>query len=266
MRRRETIGGAELAFDDEGQGPALVLLAPFPFDRRIWADTVPALRGAGRRVIALDYPGFGDSAPPPPHQPLSIDGLADLVAGVLDLLALPRAGLLGLSMGGYVALAFAGRFPERLESLALADTRAPGDSPTSRAGRATALAAIRDNGVEAYLQQSVPRLLAEAAPANTRARALALAERRPEALIQAIEALRDRPDRTADLARIACPTLVIAGEADRVTPAAEMRELAAAIAGAVFVAIPGAGHLSNLEAPAAFNTALLDFLRAGRSR
>ena len=74
-------------------------------------------------------------------------------------------------------------------------------------------------------------------------------------------ALRDRPDRTGELASLRCPTLVLVGAADQVTPAAEMRQLAAGIAGARFVELPRVGHLSNLEAPAAWNAAVLDFLR-----
>ncbi len=263
MKRTRRLGDIEVAYDDQGQGPALVLLHPFPLDRRAWTGNSPALVAAGHRVIAFDYPGFGDALPPPGplSLSLSIESLSDLVAALLDALAIETATLLGLSMGGYVALAFARRFPARLEALILADTRAAADGPTAREGRATALATIREQGVEAYLEQSLPRLLAPDAPAELRSRVHALAEKRAETLMAGIAALRDRPDRTAELANLRCPTLVLVGQADQVSPSDEMRTIAAAIPRARFVEIPGAGHLSNLEAPDAFNQAAVDFLR-----
>lgn len=265
MVGREKIGEVEVAFDDFGQGPALVLLHPFPFHRRIWGENASSLAEADCRVIAVDFPGFGDS-PVPPRR-LSIAAMADVTAGLLDRLAIETACLVGVSMGGYVALAFADKFPRRLHALVLADTRATADSPTAREGRAAALAILSDTGpqggggIDQYLAQSVPKLLAPDAPTGTLTRALALAERRPETVAAALEAMRDREDRTAVLAGIDCPTLVLVGEADTVTPAAEMENMVAAIPGASFLVIPDAGHLSNLEAPLEFNLAVLDFLR-----
>jgi 3-oxoadipate enol-lactonase len=266
MLRRERIGDVGVAFeitpettlDPRWHRPTLVLLPPFPFDRRVFDGNVSALVSSSRRVIVIDYPGFGDSPMPP--RLLSISQLADLVAGVLDRLTIKTATLAGVSMGGYVALAFAVRFPERLEALVLANTRAAADSPTDRLGRAAALSTIREQGAEAYLTQSLPRLLSpDAAPALL-ARVHALAEKRPQILAAGITALRDRQDRSADLPRLRCPTLVLVGQADQVSPPAEMQGIADAINGARFLEIPRAGHLSNLEAPAAFNQAVIDFL------
>jgi pimeloyl-ACP methyl ester carboxylesterase len=263
MHKRERIGDIEIAFDDHGHGPAVMMLHPFPFDSRVWADNLPALIGAGHRVIAIDYPGFGDSPAPPAE--LSLVQLAELLDGLRDRLGMSTVALIGLSMGGYVALAYARRFPARLWALVLADTRADADSPAAFQGRADALRAIQDQGVEAYLQQSLPRLLATDAAPRDLARVLSLAERRAHTLVAALGALRDRPSRTAELAEIACPTLVLAGTADRVTPPGEMRAMADAISGARFVEIARAGHLSNLESSTAFNDAVVGFLREASS-
>jgi len=260
MLRREQIDGVEIAFEDGGAGPAVVLLHPFPLDHRGWSDNTPALVAAGYRVVAPDYPGFGAS--PPPAAPLSIAALAHLMVGLLDRLSLPRAAVVGESMGGYIALALAAEARSRLAALVLADTRAAADSMAALAGRATAIDAIGARGVPAYLDQSIPRLLAPDAPAATVARARSLAEAKPRSLLDGIAALRDRPNRTAELGAIACPTLVLVGSADQVTPAAEMRQMAAAIAGARFVELAGVGHLSNLEAPDAFNRAVLEHLNS----
>lgn len=242
----------------------MLLLPPFPFDRRIWAANAAALLAAGRRVIAVDYPGFGETPPLALDGPLTIAAIADAVAALLDRLELRRATLVGLSMGGYVALAFLATFADRVDALVLADTRAAADSPTARQGRAQALDTLAQRGADAYLEQSLPKLLAPDATPALLAVVQALAERRPATLAASIAALRDRPDRSGLPARIACPTLVLVGARDQITPPAEMRALATAIAGARFTEIAGAGHLSNLEAPAAFNGALLDFLNARR--
>jgi pimeloyl-ACP methyl ester carboxylesterase len=250
---RATMAGRELAYDRVGAGPPLVLLHAFPFDRRMWRDTAAALAGE-REVISVDLRGFGES--PPAAGPFTIADLADDVAGLLDALGLARAAVAGLSMGGYVALAFAARHAGRLAALILADTKAGPDTPEARQARDEAVALVEKEGVGVYLDKQLPRLLAPSASPALRAHARGLGDQRPEAVIAGLVALRDRPDRRGELPRIACPTLVIVGADDAVTPPAEARAMAAAIPGARLVEIPGAGHLANLEAPAAFDEAV----------
>ena len=257
--RRERIDGTEVAFQDEGSGPAVLLLHPFPLDHRVWADNVSALVADGRRVVALDYPGFGQS--PAPAAPQSIADLAKLAVGLMDRLGLETATVAGESMGGYIALAMAAQAKHRVKALILADTRALADPPATRLGRAKALEAIQTKGVPAYLDQAVPKLVAPDADDALLARVRALAETKAQSLTAAIEALRDRPDRSGELGAITCPTLVVVGAEDQAMPVPEMRQMADAIPGARFVEIPAVGHLSNFEAPAAFNDAVLDFLR-----
>jgi pimeloyl-ACP methyl ester carboxylesterase len=234
----------------------VVLLHPFPFDRRLWDGLAGAL-AAQHRVIAVDARGFGESPLPGPY---AIADLADDVAGLLTELGLERATVLGMSMGGYAALAFAARHPGRLGALILADTRAAADSPEARAGRAAAIDTIRSAGPDAYLAASLPRQLAPGASAALIAEVRAQAEARPDSLLAGVAALRDRPDRSAELGAIRCPTLVVCGEAEQIVPVAEMRGMADAIPGAKFVSIPGAGHLAHLEAPRPFEAAVSAFL------
>ena len=257
MKRR--CGDREIAYDDveaRAPGAPVVLLHPFPFDRRYWAATVASL-GPARRVIAVDARGFGES---PTAGAFAIADLADELAALLDALGVAAATVVGLSMGGYTALAFAKRHAARLAALVLADTRAAADTPEARRGREDARALIESSGVDAYLDRSLPRLLAPDAPPALLARVRALAETRGEPIIAGLAALRDRPDRTSELAAIRCPTLVIGGARDQVVPIDEMRAMSAAIPGARFVALAGAGHLANLEAPALFDAALVAFL------
>jgi pimeloyl-ACP methyl ester carboxylesterase len=257
MKRR--CGDREIAYDDVGAkapGAPVVLLHPFPFDRRYWAATVAALAPA-RRVISVDARGFGES---PATGAFAIADLADDLAALLDALGVATATLVGLSMGGYTALAFAQRHATRLAALVLADTRAAADTPDARRGREDARALIESSGVDAYLDRSLPRLLAPDAPPALLARVRALADTRADRIIAGLAALRDRPDRTSELAAIHCPTLVIGGARDQVIPIDEMRAMSAAIPGARFVALDGIGHLANLEAASAFDAALRAFL------
>lgn len=264
----------QIGYDDVGAGaagPPVVLLHPFPFDRRYWADTAAAL-APRHRVISVDAPGFGESTA---AGPFTIAGAADDLAALLAGLGVAAATVVGLSMGGYVALALAHRHPLRLAALVLADTRAAADTPETRRARDDARALIEGGGagtgagagasagVGAYLDRSLPRLLApDAAPALL-ARARALAETRADRIIAGLAALRDRPDRTAELAAIRCPTLVLGGARDQVVPADEMKQMSAAIPRGRFVALEGIGHLANLEAPGPFLAALRGFLDGG---
>jgi pimeloyl-ACP methyl ester carboxylesterase len=257
MKRR--CGDREIAYDDAGAGgPAapVVLLHPFPFDRRYWAATAAALAPA-YRVLSVDARGFGEA---PASGPFAIADLADDLAALLDALGIAAATLVGLSMGGYAALAFARRHPARLAALVLADTRAAADSPETRRAREEARALIESSGTSTYLDRSLPRLVAPDAPPAVLARVRALAETRGERIIAGLAALRDRPDRTSELAAIRCPTLVIGGARDQVIPLEEMHGMSAAIPGARFVALDGVGHLASLEEPAPFGAALRGFL------
>jgi 3-oxoadipate enol-lactonase len=247
---------AAVDYDDRGKGAPLVLLHPFPFSRGIWAGLADEL-AAHRRVITVDGRGFGGT---PLDGRYALTDVADDVAALLDRLNIPRATLLGMSMGGYTALAFAARHPKRLAALILADTRAAADSADARAGRASALALIASAGPAAYLTSSLPRLLSPAAPPALAAHLRARAETRAASLVAGIEALRDRRDRSGELAAIACPVLVVCGDGDQVTPAAEMQQVAAAIAGARFASVAEAGHIAHVEAPGAFARALAPFL------
>jgi 3-oxoadipate enol-lactonase len=243
---------AEIAFDDVGSGAPLVLLHAFPLDRRMWWATASAL-AAHRRVISPDLRGFGET---PLAAPYSIADLADDLARLMDALGLSRATVGGMSMGGYVALAFAARHGARLEGLILADTRAGADSPEARRGRDEAIALVEASGVQAYVERQIPRLLSPDASDALRAEVRALGRQTPDAVIAGLVALRERPDRRGELPLIACPTLVMVGAQDALTPPAEAAAMAAAIPGARLVELPGAGHLSCLEAPGAFAAAL----------
>ena len=246
---------------DKGSGPVVVFLHAFPLDRRMWLGQIESLADM-YRVIAPDLPGFGDS--PLLAQP-SIDAFADQVAEHLDEKNITQpVTLVGLSMGGYVALAFARRQPHRLAGLVLADTKALPDDSAARAQRDQMIALVSRAGVTALVDTMLPKLLGASTqrtqPEVVAATRQLASSQRSEGVLAALQALRDRPDATPHLQQIAVPTLVLVGEEDTITPPSVAQSLAQAIPGARLVVIPQAGHLANAENPTAFNDGLLTFL------
>ena len=163
---KTSIGPRQLAFESAGSGPVLVLVHAFPFDSRMWRKTATTL-ARQCRVITPDMRGFGLSDLGPGG--FSIADLADDVAALLDALKLAEATVGGMSMGGYVALAFARRHFDRLKALVLADTKAAADTPEARQGREAAIALVETQGVAALLERQIPRLLSASASDSLRA-------------------------------------------------------------------------------------------------
>lgn len=200
--------------------------------------------------LTPDFPGFGHDTHAP-DQP-TIAGFADHVAGLIAEHDGP-AIVCGLSLGGYVALALVARHPELVRGLLLANTRADADTPDARLARDRAADVIRIDGFDYWRNEFVPRLLRQTPAPHVLDQVWALAARQsPEAVIGALASLRDRPDRTAELAAIAVPTIVVSGAEDQVTPNEAMDALAAGIPGAQRRVISDAGHLTAIEQPETF--------------
>jgi len=257
------VNGFRLAYGDRGREHArtLLLVHGFPLDRRLWGAQVGALVTM-TRVITPDLRGHGKSEIVP--GPFTMEQHADDLAALLDHLKIRRAVVAGLSMGGYVAFAFWRRYPAQVQGLILADTRAEPDSVPARGGRDAAIARVQQTGAAAYADEMLLRLLAPASLADGKIAGAArkmMAEQPVEGIVGALGGLRDRADSRATLPTITVPTLVIAGDADVITPPADAQAMAAAIPGARLVVIPKAGHLSPLENPRTFNAAVRTLLR-----
>jgi 3-oxoadipate enol-lactonase len=247
----------------EGAGDPLVLLHAFPLNGRMFEPQMGAFSG-DRRVIAPDYPGFGRS-PRTPAQP-DVRYYAEGVQRLLDRLELERVVLGGVSMGGYVAFGCMRLFPERISGLVLANTRPDPDSEQIRENRKKMAQRVADEGVEVLIELQMERLLApdtlkrdEEVVETVRAMIL---DSSPTGAVAALGAMRERPDSTPLLTEIGVATLVIGGEEDEISSPEVMGAMAEKIAGSTHVTLPRAGHLSNLEAPEGFNTALGEFLGA----
>ena len=247
---------------ESGSGQALILLHAFPLSADQW---LPQLHRVppGWRFVAPDLRGFRGVGPAFPDVGLHGLTIDDYAADVVELMAhldISKAVIGGLSMGGYVALALYRRAPQRVAGLMLANTRAAADSPEGRDGRDRMLDLVGREGTRGVAEAMVPKLLG----ATTRAEQPDLSDavtamisaNTPDAIGAAVLAMRDREDATAVLGSLTCPTTIIAAEEDAVIPPAEAEAMHRAVAGSRFVTLAGAGHLSNLETPQAFNAAL----------
>lgn len=244
-------------------GPAVVFLHAFPMNRRMWRPQVEALAESGIPCVALDYPGFGD-VPPWPFPP-TIDDYARYVLDALEALGVPQAVFVGLSMGGYVALALYRQAPDRFRGLVLADTRATADTEAARERRFQLIEATRrarsvEPLVEAHIDKFFTSRTRTERPAVIQEAERLMRMASPIGAIQALWAMADRPDSTDLLAQMDFPVLVIVGAEDPLTPPTEAQAMAERILQADLVVLPEAAHLANMERPEAFNEALRKYL------
>lgn len=216
----------------------------------------------GWRVLAPQFRGFDAASAEPAAS--SMDDYAGDVIDLLDALHIKQAVVGGLSMGGYVAFALLRLAARYVQALILADTKPQADTPEAVAGRQRLLETLEAKGPSAVADEMLPKLLGDTTLAARRhiverVRALVQANS-TEAIAGAIRALMSRVDSTPLLSSIHVPTLIIVGEEDRVTPRPLSEQMHQAIPGSELAVIDGAGHLSSLEQPAAFNLALARFL------
>lgn len=202
------------------------------------------------RVVAPDYPGFGESVSD--GSGISIADVADSVAEAIRETNTTTV-VCGLSLGGYVALALAEHHPDCVQGLVLANTRADADDDAARRARTGAYDTIRIDGFDVWRNESIPRLVRpDPDPSVLETVWTIAAEQNPVAVMHAIEALRDRPSRMHLLSSITVPTAVVGGDEDQVTPHSAIAALSDGIPDATVHIIPGAGHLTAIEQPAAF--------------
>jgi len=246
----------------------------------MWEPQLAAFAARGWHAIAPHLRGFGEWSPASKgsdptgttggtlgSDPVAVSAIDDYAADVIDLLDalhLPDAVVVGLSMGGYVALAMMRLAPRYLHGLVLADTRADADTPEGAANRDRMAQLARDRGVAAVVDELIPKLLGPTTrrdnPAvETTVRSMG-AQQSVSSIVGALHALKTRPDSTPVLASIHVPALIVVGDDDLITPPAVADSLQKGIAGSTLSMIPRAGHLSSLENTDAFNAALAQFL------
>jgi len=235
----------------------LLLLHAWPIDARMWERQLAALPG-DLPVAAPYLSGFGDSEAS--GDVMTMRAAAERALAAMGESGIDRAVVCGLSMGGYVAFEVWRRARERVVGLVLANTRAVADPPEAAAARRALAERLRSEGN--VLAEEPPALLSDGAPEELRARVRGwIEDQSPEAIAAALLGMAERPDSTPDLATIRVPTLVLTSTEDRMIAPEVAAEMAGLIPHGRLQTIDGVGHLSNLEAPEAFDAALLEHLR-----
>jgi pimeloyl-ACP methyl ester carboxylesterase len=258
MNTGETI---RLAYDDVGGGEPVVLLHGYPFNRALWREQVEVLKDT-HRIIAPDLRGLGES--PVTNVIATMDEMAQDVAALLDQLGIEQAIIGGLSMGGYVTLAFYRLFTHRVKGLILADTRPQADTEEGKQNRERQAQKALTEGMNAIADEMLPKLLARGAldekPYIVSGVREMILTTNPQGAANAQRGMAERLDHTELLSSINVPTLIIVGTEDALTPPADSERMNEAIKDSSLVKIEGAGHVSNLENPELFNAALNAFL------
>lgn len=256
----------DLAHVDEGRGTPVLLVHGFPLDHTMWDAQIAAL-SAQSRVIAPDLRGFGRTPPAPgdAERGISMEGFADDLVELLDALAIREPVVfVGLSMGGYIGWQFACKHGGKLRALVACDTRAIADTDEARAGRIKSAESVAAAGSVIVANAMEPKLFAKATfekkPEIVAATRKVMESTPPAGVAAALRGMAARPDVTSFLPSINVPTLVLVGEHDAISSAAEMKTIADAIPGAEYVVISKAGHMTTVEEPVAVNEALTQFI------
>jgi 3-oxoadipate enol-lactonase len=257
------INDAHLLVVQHGRSGALpvVFIHGFPFSHAMWQSQIGAV-SRQFRAIAYDLRGLGGSSVGDGQY--TIEGHVDDLIGLLDHLEIPRAVILGLSMGGYIALRALERNPDRWTAAVLCDTRSEADTNEGRIGRAAAIRTVKKSGSQAFADDFVRKVFAPASftrvPQAVEMIAGIIARTPPLAIAGTLLALAGRTDTTGSLARITVPTLIMVGEQDTITPPEASRAMHERIARSELHIVPEAAHMSPLENPEFVNSHLLAFL------
>ena len=237
------VNGIDLAYERRGSGQPLLLIHGFPLDRTTW-NQVASLLESDFDLIIPDLRGFGDSSPI--QSPYRMTDVADDLIGLLDHLEVDKTAVAGHSMGGYAALAFAGKYPQRISGLALISSQAAADSPERKEGRYKTAQEVGDGGTGVVVDGMTPKF-SDNAETQSYVREVMLRQK-PSGMIGGLEAMAEREDRNSILASLHIPLVLIHGDADTLIPVDKAREIKALVTSAKLVELSGVGHLPMVDA------------------
>ncbi len=242
----------------------VVFLHAFPVNHQMWQPQFDFLRQNGIGYITLDYPGFGKSTLT--EKKMNISDYGDKVWGLLQQLRVRKAVIAGLSMGGYVAFALYRKHPELFAGLLLANTRATADTEEGRQNRYAIIDSLKKTlDLTPLIQSHLTRFLTDSTRENNPQLVAQVENLMDEGtaagVIQALQAMAERPDSTGLLSQMDFPVSIIAGEKDTITSVEEAGAMAALCPAAILNIIPDAAHLSNMEKPQEFNNVLWQLLQ-----
>lgn len=240
--KKVDVNGIQLAYKRRGQGTPLVLLHGYPLDHHLWDEVAPLLEDTFDLILP-DLRGFGESSTVDSFY--AMEDFASDIAGLLDQLGIQKTAIAGHSMGGYVGLAFARLFPERVRGLGLVSSQAAADPPERKDARYKSAAEVADKGIGSVVEAMAPKFTADK---KLQAFARQSMERQPPAAyIGALKAMAERVDSTPFLSSFTFPVVLIHGDADQLIPIDRAREIKAALPEAHLVEISGAGHMPMME-------------------
>lgn len=245
------LNGIELAYTRHGTGTPLVLLHGYPLDHRIWDEVAPLLEDKFDLILP-DLRGFGNSTTVDTHYVM--DDFASDIAGLLDGLGIQKTAIAGHSMGGYVALAFARLYQDRVNGLGLVASQVLADPPDRKEGRYKSAVEVAEKGIGGVVDVMAPKFTND--PSLQAYVRKVMEGQNPQAYIGTLRAMAERPDSTPLLASMTYPVVLVHGEADVLVPFERAREVKAALPHAHLAGLPGVGHLPMLEAKEATAQAL----------
>lgn len=253
----------QLYFNPKEHGTAVVFLHAFPLYSKMWEPQFEKLRENNIPFLALDYPGFGKSAPWTKEP--SMDDFAEEVYHAITRVDLQKVIVVGLSMGGYVALSLFRKHPNIFRGMVLANTRATADTEEGKQRRFKLIDEIRsDPSMKGLIQMHLEKFFTDETRAG-KPELLTLAESHmkeatPQGVIHALQAMAGRQDSTDLLKKMNFPVLVIAGEKDSLTSVKDAQAMVDELRDGELSIISNAAHLSNLEKTEEFNKNLLQYL------
>ncbi len=240
--KKVDVNGIQLAYERRGKGTPLVLLHGYPLDHHLWDEVAPLLEDTFDLILP-DLRGFGESSTVDSFY--AMEDFASDVAGLLDQLGIRQTAIAGHSMGGYVALAFARLFSQRVRGLGLVSSQAAADSPERKEARYNSAAEVADKGIGSVVESMAPKFTSHK---KLQAFARQSMERQPPAAyIGALKAMAERVDSTSLLSSFLFPVVLIHGDSDQLIPIDRAREVKAILPQAYLVEIHGAGHMPMME-------------------
>jgi len=237
------VNDIRLVYERRGRGTPLVLLHGYPLDHHLWDDVAPLLEDTFDLIIP-DLRGFGGSSTVDSFY--AMEDFASDIAALLDHLGIQKAAIAGHSMGGYIALAFARLYPERVSGLGLVASQVLADPEERKQGRYKSAAEVADKGIASVVETMTPKFTSD--PQLQEFARKSMEGQQPAAYIGALKAMAERVDSTPLLSSLAVPVVVVHGDADQLIPIDRAREVKAAIPDAHLVEISGAGHMPMMEA------------------
>lgn len=237
------VNGVRLAYERRGKGTAMVLLHGFPLDHHLWDEVVPLLEDRFDLIIP-DLRGFGGSSTVDSFY--SMEDYASDIAALLDHLGIIKAAIVGHSMGGYVALAFARLYPERVSGLGLVSSQVLADTEERKKGRYKSAAEVADKGIASVVEAMTPKFTND--PRLQDYARKSMEGQQPAGYIGALKAMAERVDSTSLLSTIDYPVVLVHGDADALIPIDRAREVKASFPQAHLAEVRGAGHMPMMEA------------------